>query len=198
MTPVAIGILALSLSVDAFVAALGRSAGAGDGGGDRIRVGPALRTGAVFGLIEALTPVVGWTLGIAASRYIEVVDHWIAFALLGFVGGRMILGALEARDTAPAAQTGRRSAMALIATALGTSVDAMAVGVSLAFADVSIWVVALAVGLTTTAMATLGQLAGRHLGLRFGRIAEAAGGLALIVMGLAILLAHLNAESGLL
>tara|TARA_R110000737_G_scaffold343647_1_gene369851 strand:+ start:346 stop:906 length:561 start_codon:yes stop_codon:yes gene_type:complete len=186
MTPVSIGILALSLSVDAFIAALGRGATRQQPGLAR-----ALRTGLIFGLAEAVTPLIGWALGIAASRYVAVVDHWIAFALLGGVGLRMILSALQGPKDA--ALPARGSFWALLATAFGTSVDAMAVGVSLAFADVHILTVAVAIGVATTCMATAGLMAGRFLGVRFGRVAEALGGVALICMGVGVLLTHLSA-----
>lgn len=185
MTPVSISILALSLSVDAFIAALGRGAKR-----QHVGLGRALRTGLVFGAAEAVTPLIGWTLGMAASRYVQAVDHWIAFALLGGVGLRMILSACQGRGAEPL--PARNSLWALIATAVGTSVDAMAVGVSLAFAEVHILIVAAAIGIATTCMATAGLMAGRVLSLRFGRIAEAAGGVALIAMGCGILITHLS------
>ncbi|KAA2315014.1 manganese efflux pump [Pseudooceanicola sediminis] len=185
MSPVSIGILALSLSIDAFIAALGRGAKR-----QGIGLGRAVRTGMIFGLAEAVTPLIGWTLGMAASRYVAAVDHWIAFALLGVVGCRMILSAAQGHGSALPEHT---SPWALLATAIGTSVDAMAVGVSLAFAQVHILTVALAIGVATTCMATAGLMAGGVLGLRFGRIAEAIGGGALIIMGCGILISHLAA-----
>jgi putative Mn2+ efflux pump MntP len=118
------------------------------------------------------------------------VDHWVAFTLLGLVGGRMVLEATRRDEAAPAAG---RSLLVLVVTAVGTSVDAMAVGVSLAFLDAEIWVIAAAIGFATFCMATGGMLAGRLLGRRFGRLAEALGGLALIALGGAILLEHLAA-----
>ncbi|MCQ4160946.1 manganese efflux pump MntP family protein [Roseomonas sp. GC11] len=184
MSPVSIAVLALGMSVDAFAAALGRGAGA-----RRVRLGDALRTGLVFGVVEALTPVLGWAAGVMAAGAVQAVDHWIAFGLLGLVGGRMLAEALRRAPEAPAPA---RSAWMLLATALGTSLDAMAVGVSLAFLDAEIWVIALATGAATFCMATGGMLAGRLLGTRLGRAAEALGGIALILLGTAILHEHLN------
>lgn len=188
MSPIAIGVLALGMSIDALVASISRGA---RNPSRRPDIGMALRTGLVFGVIEMLTPLVGWAAGMAAASFVESVDHWIAFALLGAVGGHMLLAAFahgEASEESPA----RAGLMGLVLTALGTSVDAMAVGVSLAFLDVDIWVIALAIGLTTAAMATTGMLAGRVLGARFGRWAEGAGGLALMALGTGILLEHLG------
>ncbi len=123
MSPFAVAVLALSMSVDAFAVCVGRGASV-----TRPRLSEALRTGLVFGFVEALTPVIGWCAGLAASRYVEAVDHWIAFVLLGGVGLHMIhsaFAAQEAEDVSPQ----RRGALVLMATALGTSIDAMAVGV---------------------------------------------------------------------
>jgi putative Mn2+ efflux pump MntP len=185
MSPLSIAVLAFGMSVDAFAAALGRGAAGG-----RLRLGEAMRAGAVFGLVEAITPVLGWAAGLVAAGHVAAVDHWIAFGLLGLVGGRMLLAALRRAPDAPA---GGRSLAALLLVAIGTSIDAMAVGVSLAFLDAPIWTIALAIGLATFCMATGGLLAGRLLGSRLGRLAEAAGGVLLILLGSAILVEHLTA-----
>ncbi len=184
MSPVSIGVLAVSMSVDAFIASLGRGAS-----GPRPGIGQALKTGAIFGLVEMVTPLIGWAAGMAASQHVAAVDHWIAFALLAAVGCHMILQALSPQeDKAPAA-----TFWATIATAVGTSLDAMAVGVSLAFLEVNILVIAVAIGVATLVMSSTGVLAGRFLGRRFGRLAETFGGCALIGLGALILYEHLTA-----
>ncbi|WP_426956687.1 manganese efflux pump MntP family protein [Muricoccus radiodurans] len=185
MSPVAIAVLAVSMSVDAFAAALGRGAVA-----ERARLGDAMRAGLVFGTVEAITPVIGWAAGVAAAGLVAAVDHWIAFALLGLVGGRMVLEAVRRPE---GAAPGGRSGWMLLATAVGTSLDAMAVGVSLAFVNADIWVIAAAIGAATFLMATGGVLVGRLLGARVGRIAEALGGVALMILGGVILVEHLTA-----
>ncbi|MGG7568208.1 manganese efflux pump MntP family protein [Rhodovulum sp. DZ06] len=184
MTPLSIGALALSMSMDAFVAALGKGAAA------RPSLPAALRTGAIFGAVEAVTPLVGWAAGVVAARHVAAVDHWIAFGLLTLVGVRMVLQAWTREDGETPRET---SVRAVLATAIGTSVDAMAVGVSLAFWEVNILVVAAAIGAATMAMSSAGMLAGRFLGTRFGRIAESFGGLALCALGTSILVEHLAA-----
>lgn len=186
MSTVAIVILAFGMSIDAFVASLGRGAGMG-----RPRIVEALRTGAVFGVVEAITPLVGWLAGVAASRFVEAVDHWIAFGLLAFIGGRMIVHALRGQP-GEAHAAGNGSLLLLVATALGTSIDAMVVGVSLAFLDVNILIAALAIGAATFAMSTAGMLLGPLIGARFGPWAEIVGGTALIGLGLFILVQHLS------
>lgn len=188
MSPLAVAILAFSMSIDAFIAALGRGAAA-----QGATFGAALRTGMVFGAVETLTPIAGWALGVAAGRYVAAVDHWIAFGLLAAVGGRMIFHALTRADAAPAPRPRGAAITGLLATAVGSSLDAMAVGVSLAFIDADILTTALAIGCATTVMATTGVLAGRALGASFGRIAEVAGGMVLIGLGVAIVRSHLGA-----
>lgn len=184
MSPFSVFVLAISMSADAFAASAGRGATL-----DRPRLSEALRTGAVFGIIEAITPVIGWAAGIAASGLVQAIDHWIAFVLLGVVGLHMIYGALRATRKS---KEGGRSRAVLVATAIGTSIDAMAVGVSLAFLRVNIIVIAIAVGCATFVLSSGGTLVGRFVGERFGRIAEAAAGLGLFLIGLRILIEHLS------
>jgi putative Mn2+ efflux pump MntP len=185
MSPVSIGVLAFSMSIDAFIASVGKGAV-----GQRPSISRALKTGFIFGLIEAITPLIGWTIGVASSQFVKAVDHWIAFGLLAAVGFHMLFQAASRRDEA---EVPPASNWAIVATAIGTSIDAMAVGVSLAFLDVNIFVIALAIGCATMLMSSTGVLAGRILGDRFGRIIEAIGGLALIGLGGTILVGHLAA-----
>ena len=184
MTPTATLVLAFGMSVDAFAAAIGKGASL-----HRPRLGEALRTGLIFGVVETLTPVLGWGLGLAAASYVDAVDHWLAFVILGVVGGRMVLGALRApRPVEERPQ--RHSLWLLLATAVGTSIDAAAVGVTLAFIGADIARTALAIGAATFLMATAGMLVGRYLGVRMGRIAEGLGGIGLILLGAKILVEH--------
>ena len=187
MSPVSIAVLAVGMSVDALLASLGRGAAS-----SRPRFLEALRTGAVFGIVETITPLIGWVAGFAASQYVAAVDHWIAFVLLGIVGGRMILHSLLPATERAAVARGN-SLWTVMATAIGTSIDAMAVGVSLAFLDVNIIVVALAIGFATFLMSTGGMMAGNLIGVRFGRWAERIGGFALVGLGISILISHLSA-----
>lgn len=190
MTPVAIAILSLSMSADAFAAAIGR------GAQHRPTVPQALRSGLVFGVIEAITPLIGFALGVAAAAFVAAIDHWIAFGLLGAVGGKMIWEALKPEDekeeAAEAKKAVSRGLIALVATAVGTSIDAGAVGVGLALLGENIWLIAASIGATTFALATLGLLIGKAVGTRLGKIVELVGGVALIALGLKILLEHLG------
>jgi manganese efflux pump family protein len=175
----AIVILAFGMSADAFAAALGKGSAL-----DRPPFGEALRCGLIFGLVEAATPVVGWALGAAASIYIASIDRWLAFALLGAIGAKMVWDA--SRRDGEAERPRRHSARLLVLTAIGTSIDAMAIGVTLALLGVGIVAPAVAIGVATFTMTTLGAMLGRVLGERFGRIAEILGGAALIAIGIEI------------
>ena len=189
MTPLAILVLSISMSTDAFAAAVGR------GAAHRPTLAAALKAGLLFGVIEAVTPVIGWFLGTLAADYVEQVDHWIAFALLVLVGGHMIRASLstDAEETEGAADTARKAgALALVATAVGTSIDAAAVGVGLAFIEVDIWVVAASIGFTTFVFTTVGMLIGKAVGTKFGKKAELLGGIALIGIGCTILAEHMG------
>ncbi len=181
-------LLALAMSTDAFAAAVGKGTSL-----HQPRWSEALRTGAIFGVIEAITPVVGWALGSVASDYVKDWDHWIAFTLLCILGLRMLVGALRTPDTVPEDKPSRHGFWLLAITGFATSIDAMAVGVGLAFLDVDILPVAAAIGLATFAMVTLGVMVGRLLGNIAGRWAEAIGGVLLIGIGAVILFEHLTA-----
>ena len=185
MTLAAIIILALAMSTDAFAVAIAMGARR-----YHVRFKDALKVGLLFGLIEGVTPLVGWAIGSIAASYVQSWDHWIAFVLLGGLGIRMIVeGCGEPDDEAddPA-----RPFWLLALTGFATSIDAMVVGVSLAFADTGILWPALAIGLATLTMVTLGLLIGRRIGAVVGKRAEIFGGLVLIAVGCVTLYEHLQ------
>jgi putative Mn2+ efflux pump MntP len=188
MNPLSILLIGLAMSTDAFAAAIGKGAAM-----TRPRLPQALRAGLVFGVIEAITPVIGWLLGTATSRFIDAWDHWIAFGLLAALGLHMIwqglrLHADEGRNEAD----DNGSLLKLAITGLATSIDAMAIGVGLAFADVHIAVVAIVIGLCTFVMVTIGVMLGQALGVVIGKRAEIVGGVILIAVGSVILYEHLS------
>jgi putative Mn2+ efflux pump MntP len=186
MAPLAIAVLALSMSADAFAAAIGQ------GAARRPSVVSALKTGLVFGVIEGVTPIIGWGLGLAAAAWVAAIDHWIAFILLGLVGGKMIWEAVFRAEHAGEAPTRRRGRWAVVATAIGTSIDACVIGVTLALIGANIWVIAASIGFTTFVLATLGLLIGKTAGARLGSAVELVGGVLLIGLGVKILLEHLG------
>lgn len=178
-------LLALAMSADAFAAAVGKGTAL-----HQPRLREALRTGIIFGAIEATTPLLGWGLGRFAASYVKAFDHWIAFVLLGGLGLRMILAGFNQEDAVAQTKPNRHSFWLLAITGLATSIDAMAVGVGLAFLDVEILPIVAAIGLTTFVMVTLGVMVGRLVGAAAGRRAEILGGVLLIGIGTAILVEH--------
>lgn len=173
--------------MDAFAAALGKGAAL-----KQVSFRDALRTGLIFGVIETLTPLIGWALGLAASKYIMEWDHWVAFILLAVLGGRMAYGGLKSAELPAEGAPERHGFMVLALTAVATSLDALAVGVGLAFLQVNIVMTALTIGMMTTIMATIGLLLGRFIGPILGKWAEVLGGLVLIGIGTLILIEHLG------
>ncbi|MEO6798544.1 MAG: manganese efflux pump MntP family protein [Rhodanobacter sp.] len=187
MNPLSILLLGFAMSADAFAAAIGKGAAM-----TRPRLGQALRAGLIFGVIEAITPVIGWLLGKGASHYIEVWDHWVAFVLLLGLGLHMVWNGVKPESDEVFDEAKRHGFVGLALTGLSTSIDALAVGVGLAFVDTPIVVVAVVIGLCTFSMVTLGVMLGRVLGAMVGRRAEVIGGITLIGVGAAIVYEHLS------
>jgi putative Mn2+ efflux pump MntP len=180
--------IAFAMSTDAFAAAIAKGAAL-----QRPSWREALRTGAIFGVIEAVTPVVGWLIGSAAAKLASEWDHWIAFTLLAGLGARMAWVGLRSDESEVDERPESHSFWVLALTGLATSIDALAVGVGLAFVDVHIGWVAAAIGLATFVMVAVGVMLGRVLGAVAGKRAEILGGLLLIGIGAAIVFEHLGA-----
>lgn len=183
-------LLALGMSVDAFAAALARGAGS-----LHYTWRQTVKTALIFGIVETITPLIGWLVGSITQKFIAEYDHWLAFGLLLALGLKMIWGALHDDDDEAAAADKNRTDTTLlltVITAIATSIDSMVVGVGLAFLDANIWLTALAIGTSTTIMAAIGLRLGRLLGQKIGSRAEMAGGVVLIGIGTFILLEHLG------
>ena len=178
-------LLAFGMSMDAFAASIGKGATL-----HKPKFSEAVRTGLIFGAIETLTPLVGWGLGMLASQFILEWNHWIAFILLVFLGGRMIVEGFRGDSDEACEAPHRHGFWLLVTTAFATSLDAMAVGVGLAFLQVSIVTTALAIGCATFIMSTLGMMVGRFIGPLLGKRAEILGGIVLIGIGSEILWSH--------
>ncbi|MEA4716558.1 manganese efflux pump MntP [Klebsiella pneumoniae] len=178
-------LLAFGMSMDAFAASIGKGATL-----HKPKFSEAVRTGLIFGVIETLTPLVGWGLGMLASQFILEWNHWIAFILLVFLGGRMIVEGFRGDSDEACEAPHRHGFWLLVTTAFATSLDAMAVGVGLAFLQVSIVTTALAIGCATFIMSTLGMMVGRFIGPLLGKRAEILGGIVLIGIGSEILWSH--------
>jgi len=179
--------IALGLAMDAFSVAIGVSIALG--GTSRRQT---FRLAWHFGLFQALMPVIGWAAGTAVRPWIERWDHWLAFFLLGVVGGRMIFESMRG-DSGQTAQTDPTRGWSLVVLSIATSIDALAVGLSFAALRVQVWTPAAIIGITAAAMTLLGTLGGRALGARFGSRMAVVGGVVLIGIGVWILLDHLVA-----
>jgi len=159
----------------------------------RARAAQTLRMAAAFGFFQALMPILGWLLGLSFRSCIESFDHWVAFGLLALVGGRMILGGVKGRSA-----SGQRPprdptrGLQLITLSVATSIDALAVGLSLAVLDEPIWLPALVIGAVCFAITAAGVLVGGMIGRVsvIGRYAEILGGLILVGIGIGILHEH--------
>lgn len=180
-------LIAIGVSADAFAVALGK--------GLHLRRFNLANTSIIalaFGLFQALMPLVGYFLGSRFSDYIESFDHWIAFGLLAAIGGKMLWEAFhEHEDTEQ--DTDRVDLRELLVLAVATSIDALAVGITFAFLpDVPIVGAVVLIGVTTFIISFIGVLVGHRVGRKFGKPAEIAGGLILILIGLNILAEHLG------
>jgi putative Mn2+ efflux pump MntP len=186
MNLAATALLSLAMSTDAFAAAVGKGAAL-----HKPHWREALRTGLIFGVIEGVTPVIGWALGQVAAPYVSAWDHWIAFALLSLLGLRMIRAGLSEPD-AEASPPASHSFWVLVLTGFATSIDAMVVGVGLAIMGADIVITAAAIGVSTFMMVTIGVMLGRVLGVIAGRRAEVMGGVLLAGIGCLILYEHIG------
>lgn len=181
-------LIGVGLSMDAFAVALCKGLSM-----RRVNYAHAAVIALFFGVFQAVMPLIGWVLGTQFARYITSVDHWIAFALLGYIGGKMIWDALhEAPETAPCAGEGRLDLKELLMLAVATSIDALAVGITFAFLQVSILPAVATIGLITFSLSFAGVVVGNRFGTRFQKKAEIAGGVVLVLIGLKILLEHLG------
>ncbi|WP_292910488.1 manganese efflux pump MntP family protein [Niveispirillum sp.] len=181
--------LAFSLAMDAFAAALGKGAAL-----RRPHMGHALTVGAVFGAFQMVMPLIGFALGMAFADIVAAVDHWIAFVLLSVVGGRMAWEAWKGEgEDADGVSGVTLTLSALFMAGFATSVDALAIGVPLAFFDEPILASAVVIGLVTFGLSTIGVLLGRAVGPLLGRWAVGIGGAGLVLLGTKILVQHLGA-----
>jgi manganese efflux pump family protein len=177
--------IAVALAMDAFAVSLG--AGATEfARSPRAR----FRLSFHFGLFQCLMPIAGWLLGTSVARWINAVDHWIAFGLLLFVGGRMIVASFSGEPQAYSRDPSR--GMTLMMLAVATSIDALAVGLTLAMLDVGIWYASAIIGVVTGLLSLAAIRLGNRLGARVGTRMEAAGGAILVFIGTRILLQHLG------
>jgi manganese efflux pump family protein len=144
-----------------------------------------------FGFFQALMPIIGWSGGLTVRSLIEHYDHWVAFVLLALVGGHMIWEAME-KEKAQQPKNDPTKGFRLVVLSVATSIDALAVGLSLALLKISIWLPALVIGLVATIATTAGLQLGRKAGSssHLSSYAEFTGGIVLIAIGLKVLYEH--------
>ena len=174
--------IAVGLSMDAFAVAIGKGLSV-----QKVAPKQALCTGAWFGGFQALMPIIGYFLGISFAGFVESVDHWIAFVLLGIIGFNMIHESLSKSCEKSSADF---SAKAMFPLAVATSIDALAVGISLAFLNENIATAATTIGITTLILSAIGIYIGNAFGCKYKSKAEFLGGAVLILIGIKILVEH--------
>lgn len=185
MTPLAVFLIALALAVDAFAVAVAAGITL-----PVVTFRHVFRLAWHFGLFQAMMTVIGWAAGLSFRSLIEDFDHWLAFALLAVVGVRMIIEAVKAEDGDERVDPTRGRTLVMLSVA--TSIDALAVGLSLAILRITIWQPALVIGITALVLTAAGLYVGRLAGsaTRLGSRVEIGGGLVLIAIGVRILYEH--------
>ena len=179
-------LLSVGLAMDAFSVALVASFGMG-----KVKLADSLKVSGTFGIAHVIMPTAGWFLGSTVLGLIQRWDHWIAFLLLAFVGGKMLMEGLneDAEDINANELLGMAS---LLMFTVAVSIDALAVGLSYSVQGLSIWVPSLYMGVGTLVFTFIGLNIGNRTGQRFGKQAQVFGGLVLILTGLRITLAHMG------
>lgn len=142
-----------------------------------------------FGLFQFFMPIIGWFLGINIAPFIAAIDHWIAFFLLFFIGAKMIYSSFQTKEETMQSNPSR--GWSLVALSVATSIDALAVGLSLAVLDINIWYPSVIIGVVTASLSLIGIHLGTRLSEKFGSALEVLGGLILIFIGARILVTHL-------
>lgn len=178
--------IGVGLSMDAFSASICKGLNM-----RRLNVKNMLIIGLFFGGFQALMPAVGWILGKQFEVYITSVDHWVAFALLAFIGGKMIYDVFyDDEGDCCSEKTDKLDMKEVLTLAVATSIDALAVGISFAFLQVDILMAVSIIGITTFILSVIGVAVGNMFGSKYEKKATLAGGIILILIGLKILLEH--------
>lgn len=181
-------LLAVGLSMDAFAVSICKGLGM-----KKIDVKVAVVLALFFGGFQAGMPLIGWALGSQFLGIIGPIDHWIAFFLLAFIGGKMLWDAFHEDDGEQVQQEADKLDLKeLLMLAVATSIDALAVGISFAFLEVNIWEAIVVIGLTTFALSLVGVCVGNRFGARYEKPSTVVGGVVLILIGLKILVEHLG------
>ena len=154
---------------------------------DEVNDGHRFRLGFHFGLFQCLMPILGWLAGNGLLTYIRQYDHWVAFVLLSLVGGKMLWEAFAPGHESERSRADPTRGWSLVTLSIATSLDALAVGLSMAALRVSVWIPSVVIGLVTGGLTVLGLGFGKRLGARWERWADVIGGLVLVAIGAKIL-----------
>ncbi len=179
-------LLAVSLSMDAFAISMCKGLAM-----KRISLSYAAVIAAFFGVFQALMPVAGWLLASSFASYIIDYDHWVAFALLSLIGGKMIIDSFK-NDGDELSEKSVLNIKELFMLAIATSIDAFAVGITFAFLNVNIFLSSFIIGAVTFVLSLVGVFIGARVGARFKNKATLLGGIVLVLIGVKILLEHLG------
>jgi len=179
-------ILSVGLSMDAFAVSICKGLAM-----EKITIKKLLIVGGWFGGFQALMPAIGYFLGSRFANYISKYDHWIAFGLLVIIGLNMVKDALSGDDDSKDNNSSLKFKVMLV-LAVATSIDALAVGVSFAFLQVNIIFAVIFIGVITFVLSGIGVKVGNVFGIKYKSKAELAGGIILVLLGIKILLEHLN------
>lgn len=170
--------------MDAFSVALVAGFGLG-----KVKLSDSLKVSGTFGVAHIIMPVLGWFFGSTVIGLIQKWDHWLAFVLLAFVGGKMLKEGLD-KDTEDINASDLLGLTSLLIFTVAVSIDALAVGLSFSLQGLSIWIPSLYMGAGTLVFTFIGLNIGNRTGQRFGKRAQVFGGLVLILIGLRIVLSH--------
>lgn len=178
--------MAVALAMDCFAVTLGMACGERG-----LTMRQAVRMASAFGGFQFIMPVAGWLAGDKLLGFIRSFDHWVAFGLLALIGGRMIYESFGLSEEEKAGRPDQTQGSRLLILALATSIDALAVGLSLGVVRAGILVPAIIIGTTSFVLTIAGAKLGRVVGRIVGRRAELLGGLILIAIGVKILIEHI-------
>ena len=182
-------LIGVALSMDAFAVSICKGLSV-----QKVQLKHMLIAGLYFGAFQALMPLIGWLLGSQFQQYITSIDHWIAFILLGFIGGKMMVEAVREWNEEETVEVmdAPIDHKNMFVLAVATSIDALAVGITFAFLNTPIIEAITIIGITTMVLSIIGVIVGNFFGSRYKSKAEFIGGLILVLLGLKILLEHLG------
>jgi putative Mn2+ efflux pump MntP len=179
-------LIAIGLSMDAFAVSISLGLSV-----KRLKPKNVLIPGLFIGFFQAFMPVVGYFTGSRFANKIQHLDHWIAFALLGFIGGKMIFESLSKKKAPEKSKGNAFQFTKLLVLAIATSIDALAIGITFAVLQVNVFNAAIIIGLITFLIAMAGVKIGNIFGVKYKSKAEFMGGAILIIMGIKIVIEHM-------